>query len=167
MPSNKPWPEELQARLITLWNAGLTSSKICRQAGFIGLTRNSVIGQLWRLRKRYPERFLNSRLPKPRRLHPRRRRHGGRLTGHIHMGEFGSKRSRSAPVIIEVPADFVGLPLLELEPRGCRFIVSSQDGRVPTHLYCGRPAGAFAGIGYDPPADCYCDYHERRMRSRG
>src|SRR6516225_7943336 len=113
MPSNKPWPEELQARLIALWNAGLSSSKICRQPGFIGLTRNSVIGQLWRLRKRYPERFLNTRLPKPRRLHPRRRRHGGRLTGHIHMGEFGSKRSRSAPVIIEVPADFVGLPLLE------------------------------------------------------
>ena len=30
MPSNKPWPEELQARLVALWNAGLSSGMICR-----------------------------------------------------------------------------------------------------------------------------------------
>jgi hypothetical protein len=163
MPSNKPWPEELQVRLVALWNAGLSSGMICRQPGFIGLTRNAIIGQLWRLRKRHPERFLNSRLPKPRRVRPRRRR-GGRLTGHIHMTTF-SRKPPTPPKPSPAPDPKApGIPLLELDPNGCRFIVSSENGRVPTHLYCGVDASPWAGLGYDPPADCYCGYHQRLLR---
>jgi hypothetical protein len=163
MPSNKPWPEELQARLIALWNAGLkSSSKICRQPGFIGFTRNAIIGQLWRLRKRHPERFINSRLPKPRRVRPRRRR-GGRLTGHIHMTTFSRKPpTPPAPLAPPEKPNGAGIPLLEISEDGCRFIVDSNAGRAPTHLYCGvRVLGLGPG---DPPADCYCAYHQRLMR---
>jgi len=159
------WPETLQARLVALWNAGLSPRQIALEPEFLGFSRNAVIGKIWRLRHVYPDWFRYVPLPRCQPAPRARKRRPLRHIGHNAMGEFGSKRPRIKPApLIELPADIVGTPLLELEPNGCRFIVSSWDGRVPTHLYCGRPGPAAAG---DPPLNCYCDYHEQRMRSRG
>lgn len=66
MPSNNPWPPDLQARVIELWNGRYSAGQIALKPEFRGFSRNAVIGQLWRLRKKCPERFLPSRLPGPR-----------------------------------------------------------------------------------------------------
>jgi len=161
MPSNNPWPPDLQARVIELWNGRYSAGQIALKPEFRGFSRNAVIGQLWRLRKKCPERFLPSRLPGPRpkaKVKHRVKRRRGNPKGS--MGPI-IMRKITPPSLPQIASDRPGIALFEVAPNGCRYIVSTQHGRTPTHLYCG--VGVATSAPGDPPPDCYCDYHRVLM----
>ena len=146
------WTMERIDRLIELWNGGHTATEIALEPEFTGLTRNAVIGKLWRLRKRQPERFRPDRLPAPRPLRELKKR-------IVRKARMAAAMKKPPLVDLAPPRQANGgVPLFEIDPHGCRFIISSQAGRVPTHLYCGViVSGLGAG---DPPLNCYCGFHQ-------
>jgi len=131
------WTEEQRARAIELWNRGYTATQIALEPEFTGLTRNSVVGQIWRLRVEYPDR-ITRRVRKPPGEAPYLRRYS---------------RIRTKKLIgIATNPDSKGVPLQKLKWNGCHFIVSSDYSRSPTHLYCGVVC-----------ANGYCPHHAKQM----
>lgn len=128
-----PWSEEREELLRKLWTDGLSCSQIAGQFGDI--SRNAVIGKVHRLglesRKRKPKTIL-SRAEKARRQAERRAHNlAERLL-------YRTKDGRLPPLkIVEtIPAaPFLGVPLLDLEWRQCRF--PRGDGANIT--FCGQP----------------------------
>lgn len=106
--------EEKRAKIAELWNLGWTSSHI---ADAVGLTRNSVIGAVHRLRKNGTI-FLERPTKAPTRV---------------------AKKSHELPIRknIKRNIDF-GTPvnILKLSYQSCRFIV--EDGNVYETKYCNK-----------------------------
>jgi hypothetical protein len=151
--SKPSWTAEQRQRVIELWNRGYTATQIALQPEFRGLTRNAVIGKLWRLRKREPGHFRPDRLPQPRPVRELKKR-------LIRRASVMTKASLSPPPP-PPPRRNGGVALLDIAPNGCRFIISSDARRAPTHLYCGELV-AEVGAG-DPPPNCYCQFHARAL----
>jgi hypothetical protein len=77
---------------------------------------------------------------------------------------YGRGKQPTLPVPPPNPTSGAGLPLFDIAPNGCRFIVNSESNRAPTHLYCGVIVpGVGAG---DPPLNCYCAWHLQMMGRR-
>lgn len=103
--------EEKRQKIAELWNQGLPSSKIADQ---VGLTRNSVIGAVHRLRMR-GEIMKSAEEKRPRKIRPKKilaiRKNMKRIVG-------------------------LGTPvgLMKLTYKSCRFIV--VEGNVEETKYC-------------------------------
>lgn len=146
------WTPQLYERLKELWNGGMKAREICLQREFRGCTRNAILGMLFRLRAKDPSVV---RSVATGRRSPRRKR--------VRMVRVVNKSKPPQPVVTYSAPASLYLGLLELPLMGCRFIVSSQANRVPTHLYCGLDASAFAR---QDGFNCYCGFHQRLMRAR-
>ena len=106
-------PEELQDRIINLWQKGYSGAEI---ADDVGLTRNSIIGYI-----------------------SRRRAAGMPLRCSSKNRKMPVKPPKKIMSILErkIPIrDRRSLKIHELENKSCRFIVTPIDKPV---LYCGAP----------------------------
>lgn len=151
MPSNidNLWTATEDDIIMREHHLGATTMQI---AGLVGRTRNAVCGRIWRLRNRglIVEKPLPPPPPKKRVRKPPRYRNAA------------GPRPPAPIVVPPLPPNAIGRNLLELGSTDCRFIIDSDDRRAPTHLYCGADASAFA----DGGENCYCAYHQTRLRAR-
>lgn len=127
------WTPERVAALRTLWTQGLSAAEVARRLG--GVTRNAVIGKVWRLR------LSGGRPPGPPRpvrvaRSPRRRRSRG-------VRRVGPGPLEAQPAW--TPGSGLVADLLDLRPGDCRWPVG--DPREPGFAFCGRPAerGPYCG----------------------
>src|SRR5215472_14985124 len=105
----------------------------------MGYTRNAILGRLWRLRKeRGDDVVAKKHSVKPANAGPPKKR----VRRKVPFAPTAPK-SLPLPPMIELPADLVGVNLLDLELAGCRFVINSVEGRDPVHLYCGRDASEY------------------------
>lgn len=104
--------EEIKKKVCTLWNEGLTTSKIGEE---LGMTKNSIVGIVNRLRKAgvcLQERGSGTfKVKKPR--------------------PFVRKPQPKTAYVANEPVDIMGLTF-----RSCRFIV--EDGNEITTKYCNK-----------------------------
>lgn len=157
---NRSWSDEQRLRLQELWNSGLSAYSIYLTGEFPGKTKNSICGEVWRLRNKGFDMRGDAPVVKKK---PRKKRRF-RLPGS--PGVHRAPKPPTPEPVVPPPPGAVGLPLVELDVAGCRFVIDSDDTRKPVHLYCGRDASAFAPHG-DPGPNCYCAYHQRVMRGAG
>lgn len=132
-----------------LWGLGLTATQISEQMP--GTTRCSVLGKAHRLD--LPTRAnLTARTPRPPQWWKR--------PPKIKVAkEPKPPRVRAPPRVFAFraqipirkkaqPPEFLGLPLLELGERACRY----AQGEGP-YFFCGQPS---------EPTSSYCSYHARK-----
>ena len=144
------WTDDRTARLKTLWLDGFSASQVARQLG-AGLTRNAVIGKIYRLGLKrdaasIPQvrRTRNPAPPRPR------TKASPKPVGLAHP----SRRNGRPPILEpELPlleaADGPGLvqDILNLTPATCRWPIG--DPRSSTFSFCGCST-----------ADVYCERHK-------
>ena len=135
----KRWTPDRQNILIDLWNKGLSTGQIARE---LGETRSGIAGMVWRLRAKQPGAFMAHAKPKPPK--PVATRYKPVIP-----------RPQLKPVVAPSEPQTAGVSLFKLAVDGCRYIVSSDYSRNPTHLYCGV-ATADEDI-------AYCPFHNRLM----
>ena len=159
MPSsfNARWTQAQRDRLVELWVRGYTAREIALLGEFAGFTRNAVIGQVHRLRKKLGAEIVTihgtSDPPPPFEVKKKRQRIN---TGPTIVRHATPLKTPPAPPKAR------RLSLLELGPKDCRFIVTDHATRE--HLYCAVDASAYAG---DDGSNCYCGFHQRFMRAGG
>lgn len=106
----KKMTDKKRQEIADLWQLGLSGSVIAEK---LGITRNSVIGAVYRMRK-----------------------NGIELSAHENKGGKPKKKAQPAVVkkIYEMPKESINI--LELKYYSCRFIVT-HEGAHET-LYCGK-----------------------------
>jgi hypothetical protein len=157
------WTEERDRRLVELWR-GNSVTEICISGEFNGFSRNAIIGRVYRLRKKWgsdmvPFKQSGHGVPAVKKKRVRRK------TPNFNIKDRDPPMFAAEPTPIKTPPappTARRLPLLELGPKDCRFIVTDHHTRQ--HLYCAVDASAFAD---DCGNNCYCDFHRRLMRSGG
>jgi len=106
--------EEIRRRIAELWNQGISSSSIAAE---VGLTRNAVIGAVYRLRQR-GEIMKTAEEKRPRKVRPKK--------------ILATIKNMRKPHELGKP---VGL--MKLTSQSCRFIV--VEGSVEETRYCNNP----------------------------
>jgi GcrA cell cycle regulator len=149
------WNEAAVTDLKLRWSRGETASQI--SLGIPGTTRNSVLGKAHRLD--LPVRAnITLRTPRPPWDPNRDTRIKVPKAPKIER-EIKATPKRAAPRVFafrkQIPIrakaavpEFLGVPLLELAERACRY----PQGEGP-YLFCGQPS---------EPTSCYCSYHARQ-----
>jgi GcrA cell cycle regulator len=142
-----PWTADRVERLKTMWDAGTPATTIADTLGG-GLTKSSVLGKARRLE--LPPRAVGFSEPEDARTAKRfaRANQDRRLSQVLRVPrERRPDGSLSGLVIVDSPQapGFLGIPLLDLEPRMCRF----PKGEGP-YLFCGQPIerGSYCGHCY-------------------
>ena len=128
------WTPERVAALRTLWREGLSAAEVARRLG--GVTRNAVIGKVWRLG------LSGGRPPKP----PRPRRGAAGPPRRRPPARTGRRLPAGAPCPPPWdPGPGLVADLLDLRPGDCRWPLG--DPRAPNFAFCGRPAegGPYCG----------------------
>ena len=122
---SKTLTEEKRQKIAEFWNAGMTSSKI---AELVGVTRNSVIGAVHRLRQKG---FIMIDAAQKTKYKPRTKK------------PLPIRRNMKKPIELGTP---VGI--LKLTHRSCRFIV--EEGDVVSTKYCNNEIerGAYCSYHY-------------------
>src|SRR5215472_6550299 len=160
--ATKTWSDERDELLINLWNRGYRASEIERSGEFPGYTRNAIIGRIYRLRQQKGDQVVTKKLSvkptAPKRV--RKRKAGPRPPTPLPVVPAAPPPIEPVATIT-VPAFLVGVPLVELDDFGCRFIIDTVDTRSPKHLYCGRDALAYRE---KDGGNCYCAFHQGFMR---
>ena len=139
------WNSQRLDRLKTCFDAGLSCGQI---AGEIGVTRNAVIGKLFRLGLSRPRAL---RLPPPERTAPARTWRPRIATQHQTQHQI-LQAVRAAPAPAEEAAihDGPGCSLMELSAEKCRWPIS--DPSAADFRFCGsRPVKGLP----------YCVHHAR------
>ena len=142
MQENGPWTSEAVKLLTKLAAAYLTSSAIAAalyRAGYVGITRNAVIGKVHRLRIPHntDPHVTNARKPRrPKQPSP------DKLV-----------RKPPAPMVIDMPApspdDIIRVAsLIDLEPHHCRYPIGDPRGAI--FGFCGD--SKVVGLSY-------CEHH--------
>ena len=114
--SKRQMAEDTRKRIAELWNLGWTSSKISEE---IGITRNSVVGAIHRLRQKgeilvsAEEKRHKNRKPRPKKI-------------------LAIRKNMRKPLELGQP---VGI--MKLTSRSCRFIVA--EGGMEETRYCNNP----------------------------
>lgn len=146
------WTDERVTRLRTFWAEGLSASEIARRLG--GVTRNAVLGKIWRLglsgrptASAPRTRVVTSRRPPaPRQARSHRPRPGCSTTSSDAPMRLRAVASTGAPTVILVGLvqrlDLLGL-------HACRWPIG--DPKAATFAFCGRRA----------VAGPYCPAHRR------
>lgn len=169
------WTDERVALLKTLWAAGELSAKGIAAVLGHGITRNAVIGKVGRLG--LPKRAHN---PYPRNRAPRARRASNNFNAS-HQSTPKTKKTRPARIepddvdaevrvnlgslhAIEAepaPDTFLGIPLLKLQDKHCRY-PRIVDGVT---LFCGQPKTFTIAPDGTPAASSYCVHCHRRCHT--
>jgi hypothetical protein len=104
--------EEKRQQIVSMWQDGIAASKIGDK---IGISRNSVIGVVHRLRAS-----------------------GADLSRHSENRVVKKKAKKTESIILKMGAVEMpeGITLLELKYMSCRYIVSEE--KAATVLYCGK-----------------------------
>jgi hypothetical protein len=106
--------EEKRKRIAEMWNLGLPSSVIAED---VGLTRNSVIGAVYRLRQK-GEILIKAEDKRTHVFRPKK--------------PLAIRKNIPKPPVLGKP---VGI--MKLTPQSCRYIVSDEG--VEETLYCNKP----------------------------
>lgn len=136
----RPYPVELESKIKSLWEAGYSSGAI---GGILNLTRNQVIGKVWRMK-----------LEKRRTVKQSPRARGGAAKPNWAAPKknktfnFGApkapKPERVAPtpqkLDMIVPIDGVGISILDATSDHCHAVVRMHDRAAGAFArYCGHP----------------------------
>jgi hypothetical protein len=156
--NNERWTPAQRERLVQMWGQGRTATEIYLSGEFPLFTRNAIIGQVHRLRKKLGAEIVTIHGEPPPPNKPRRRH----KTNHFKLGERPPELKPTPLRTPPAPPKARRLPLLQLGPKDCRFIVTNHGTRE--HLYCAVDASAYAG---DDGSNCYCGFHQRLMRAGG
>ncbi len=135
---------------------GLSAGKIAHALG-TGLTRNSIIGRVYRDSYLKPIGLKggNSRTPAKQTAKPKPRPAFEALNIAIRM-EGRALAPKPAPVVIvAAPLECRSIPLLELKYGDCRW-VCNEAGPGELHLFCANPADG-----------SYCPGHKARSTGQG
>ncbi len=127
------WTDDREATLTRLWTDGLSASQIAGELG--GTTRNAVISKVGRLG-----------LPKRRDAYARqaktRANNDRSATMRIKKLRVRGPSNGGAQIVecvvrepVATPSEFLGIPLLDLNPDQCRFTNSESH----PYLFCGQP----------------------------
>src|SRR5512139_834890 len=114
---NHPWNDQQTARLIDLWNeAKLSAAGIAR---CLCLTRNAVLGKVWRMRlPPHPQPPAKKRPPR------------------VRPPKVWTPPPPPPPIVEDpTPPDFLGLELYQLTSQQCHY---PRGERAP-YRYCGQP----------------------------
>jgi GcrA cell cycle regulator len=136
------WTDELTEQLTALFRQGLSCSKIASKIG--GVTRNAVIGRLYRLGLRRGKMTARPTLNEYI-LSPKKRNAGRRKNDFICGGLPSRRTAPGASSCQPIPRSQDGpeppsrplVSLSELEPAMCRFPYG--DPREPSFGFCGEP----------------------------
>jgi hypothetical protein len=156
---NERWTPAQRERLVQMWGQGYTAREIYLSGEFPPFSRNAIIGQVHRLRKKLGAEIVTlhgTEPPPPPPKKKRQRAAGARVNGPLVLREATPLRAPPSPPKAR------RLTLLALGPKDCRFIVTDHQTRV--HLYCAVDASAYAG---DDGSNCYCAFHQRFMHASG
>ncbi|HVI33763.1 GcrA family cell cycle regulator [Phenylobacterium sp.] len=119
------WTGDRVTALRTLWAEGRSAAEIARSLG--GVTRNAVLGKVWRLGlcggRSHPP-------PKPARPRPGPPRRTARARPSARAGVPSAPGPEVGPGLVA--------RLLDLGPRQCRWPMG--DPRSPGFAFCGREA---------------------------
>lgn len=154
------WSEEQDRRLIELWR-DCSVTEICLSREFTGFSRNAIIGRVFRLRKKWGSEMVPFKqsgqhgAPAPKKKRVRRKRN------NFNVKERNLQLAEPTPIKTPPATPLARrLPLLELGPKDCRFIVT--DHLTREHLYCADDASDFVD---EYGNNCYCRFHQRLMRA--
>jgi len=145
------WTDEQSAAMVKLWNEGLSGSQI---GAIIGMTKNAVVGRVYRMRKDNPKLFLRHVVKsKPRRdgaaRLPRGATRPARLKRPSEIGKPGSGRQR-------VP-EFIGpgVRFMKRALNQCAYISGSCDGPISGRTCCGAPVHEGSSYCHSHYSLCY------------
>jgi hypothetical protein len=174
---NSVWTDERTETLRRLWAKGWPASKIARHFD-CGMTRNSVIGKVHRLKltRRNPDNWrgpsstggsagkpvkqkvraqagsvsIVGRLSKPLAKHK-----AGRHTGKSQLAE------RRVEILSITPVDPAAF--FDVKPSQCRYPVGDWNGPVERKFYCGAPKKPGSSFCPDHHLVCWVP-HRRRVK---
>lgn len=154
------WPDERTERLKKLWADGLTASQIAAELG--GISRNSVIGKVWRLNlPGRPNRSAN--LGQDQKPKSKRKKPSLLLADNLGFARFKSGNPKPPPPLPpepDMPVDIAPIDtrcsILELNARTCRWPIGNSKKPLEP-IFCGGKT--IEGL-------CYCGHHERRSKGR-
>lgn len=121
--------DELNNKIIEMWNAGMTSGDI---AHALKVTRNTIMGRVSRLRKK------GVALRSIQKIQPAIKREVKTRRGWVMKKQ---PKPKSAPVIsldqfsFDMPEPPVNISIMELTERSCRYVIGSDQRRGA--IYCG------------------------------
>ena len=169
MTINTPWPEHRTAEAVKLYLGGMSASQVARQLGG-GLTRSAVVGKMFRMRI-YKGGYGGR--PGDEALRARRKVREPSLpkVSVVEIPECGCATEAPSPALqVEIvansliapeaarslpPATGGSVPLINLEPRHCRWVVGDPKPRSAETLFCGADR-----VGGSP----YCEQHRNQAR---
>lgn len=155
--STKPYIlNEYEQKIVDLWNAKFPSSEIAKA---LGKTRNTIVGKVWRLRRRgieFAHHPIKGENPKPKKVVKSPR---VRSTNPIASLTFKNKndvnqRYKFVPREA-VEAKPLNIGFWKLKANSCRYVMN--DGMPENFIFCGAPkergsyCEAHALICYAPP----------------
>ncbi len=127
--------------ILKMWSEGKTGSEI---AEFLGTTRSSILGRLYRLREKGVDTGKKlSAAPKPQSVQTPAHKKKRRLVIKripAHPTSAAPKKTQQA---------FIGITITQLTNRSCRYILN--DGESEDYLYCGQVRSRGA----------YCNHHAK------
>ena len=154
------WPDERVALLIKLWKEGLSAAQIAARLGN-GITRNAVIGKLYRLGLSGRGKPATVSKPRPRRAATPRKTQARTAGNTALKAEPAPAVARPKPQRKPVAIKLADIPqgervtLLMLRENSCRW--PSGDPGTESFTFCGResrPDGPYctdhAQIAYQP-----------------
>lgn len=159
------WTDEAVERVKKLWDDGRSAAEIALMIGG-GLTRNAVIGKLWRLKK----------LDRPRVIRPKQHGNKGRPKAKGIVARTGSKRQANDDSRVRTTLmrrlqepQMEGLPLPEEVEEGIDFtrrigLIEASDRKGCLYCY-GDPLTADHSFCAEPrrPGSSWCEEHHRRV----
>jgi len=139
-PEDSRWTVERVQLLRQLWGEGLSASRIALELA-CGITRNAVLGKVWRLLLPQREPRRCARIVKRPTQEIRKVRMP--ITFIVDSKPRPSRQSKRAPAMRCVQ-------LVDLEEHHCRWPIGTP--RSPDFCFCGADR---------PPKKTYCPFHER------
>jgi len=125
--------EELDNKIIVMWNAKMISSEI---ATALNVTRSVVMGRIFRLRKK----GVYLRSPDKKKLTPITKREVKTRKGWVLKS---TPKVKTAPNIsleqpfFNIPEPSATISIMDLTNKSCRYIIDSDRRRGA--IYCGSP----------------------------
>jgi hypothetical protein len=150
MSDNRRWTADMDALLRELWKSE-SAGAIARTGVLPGKSKNAIIGRVHRI----GAAKMAKQQPKPRLRAKKKRVLPNLLFGKGPLVSPVAPRARGTPL----PPTVRGLPLLQLGPTDCRFIITEA---TRNHLYCAADASQFAD---QYGNNCYCGFHRRLMHA--
>ncbi len=147
-----PWTSETLSRLNSLWSEGSTSRQIAAE---LGVTRNAVLGQVFRMRAKAALALR----PKPVKLHVARTRHRSGKRVSVKKREPDRWGILSNGEDMHLP-ESIGIAFLELRAHQCRAPLDRRgdDGLMLSCGACTCVVRGERGVEFRSP---YCAVHHR------